>query len=168
TRSAYNASEQDALYAYLTGLFGQAVYQSNSTFAFSTANAIRTHAAKSLVAYTMGNWTPGYSFCSSYLQCNRTLASEWWGPNPRLLIIFSPKVDNVKMSFTSLAIAPNTTLGLYLNNNPIQNLMLHQAPAEYSVNMTLPQGFSQFVFYSKSGSVQPYLSYGIENITFSR
>ena len=167
TRSAYDASGQAALYAYLTGLFGQAVYQSNSTFVFSTANAIRAKAAKSLVAYTMGNWTPGYSFCSSY-QCNRTLASEWWGPNPRLLIIFSPKVDNVRMSFTSLALAPNTTLGLYLNNNPVQNLMLHQSPTGYSVNMTLPQGFSQLVFYSKSAPVQPYLTFGVENITFSR
>ncbi len=171
--SAYNTSSKQSIVDYLAGIFGQPVYLnlSDNTSVFSTEAAISKYAGKSLTAYTVGNWTPGYQIlCNNpYEQCNQALAEMWWGPNPRTLILVSPKTQGITLSFDSLSIANGTVLGVYLGNTEINQVRLSGSTAQYSVNMTVPQGYSEIAFYSQesassTGQIAPF---GIDNITFT-
>ena len=170
-RSAYNTSSQQVLYNYLYSVFGPPVYRDNSTFVFSTQQTVLQKAAQSMVAYTAGNWTPGYYlFCSnSYLQCSQDYATTWWGPSARAIVLFSPKEQSIALSFGG--IAPNaTSVELYLNNQPVQSVVVKQSYAVYQVNVTVPKGFSEIIFSSTSPlpyPSEPYITYGMENITFT-
>ena len=168
TRQAFNISEQNELMSYLYSMFGPGslVYVDNSTVVFSTQNAIYHNAGKSIVAYTVGNWTMGYDFCS--VQCNSTFASMWWGPSLRELVVFSPKIQNTELSFSAMAFSNVTPVSLYLGNSKLETIPLYPYSRNYSINVTLPQGSSVLSFYSSAvPSEQPYLTYGVENITFT-
>ena len=171
--SAYNASEQQYLLGYLASLFGQPAYLNSTTqtAVFSTEKMITANAGKSPVAYTIGNWTPGYSLmCNNpYSQCNQTLASMWWGPNPRAVVLLSPKVQNIVMSFSSISVSNQSTLGIYLGSTLVKQVNVYGKAADYSVNMTVPAGYNEVAFYSTAAQTAPgqYAAFGIDNITFS-
>ncbi len=171
--SAYNASEQQYLLGYLASLFGQPAYLNSTTqtAVFSTEKMITANAGKSPVAYTIGNWTPGYSImCNNpYSQCNQTLASMWWGPNPRAVVLLSPKVQNIVMSFSSISVSNQSTLGIYLGSTLVKQVNVYGKAADYSVNMTVPAGYNEVAFYSTAAQTAPgqYAAFGIDNITFS-
>ncbi len=173
-RSAYNGSEQQQLYAYLSGLFGQPVYQDNSTYVFGTSGAISRSMGKSSIAYLIGNWTYGStilgpSFCNQNLQCNPTNANAWWGFNPRGMEIFSPETEKTRISFSvHTYLQNNTNLEIALNNEVIGNVNLYTTPEEYSLNVTLSKGFNELEFYDPNLIIPTqaqYITYGIENIT---
>jgi hypothetical protein len=166
-RDAYNLTEQEQLYGFLSSAYGQPVYQSNSTFMFSTTAAVSKNAGKSIASYTVGNWTPGYSLCAPG-QCNATLGNMWWGQGPLGLVVFSPKDQNVAMAFEAMSYTGSPTLDLYLNNvqSPTSSLKLSAVPSRYAVNMTLSQGLNEIVFYSQQGGTTS-IPYGIDNITIT-
>ena len=171
--SAYNATSRSLLLNYLGSLFGQPVYLNSTTqtAVFSTENSVSTYAGKTLVSYTIGNWTPGYSLvCNNpYKQCNSTLANMWWGPNPRAVVLVSPRTQNIAMSFSSISVSNETVLGVYLGTTLIRQVPVYGSPAKYYVNMTVPSGYSEIAFYSSSGTTTAgeYANYGINNITFT-
>ncbi len=171
--SAYNKTSQQALVDYLVSLFGQPLYLNTTTqtAVFSTEKAVSTYAGKNLVAYTIGNWTMGYELvCSNpYSQCNQTLANMWWGPNPRAVVLFSPKAQNIVMSFSSISVSNETLLGTYLGTTLIKRFPVYERAAQYSVNMTVPEGYSEVAFYSSAAPTSPgqFATFGLDNITFT-
>ncbi len=169
-RQAYNYTEQEQILSYLASVFGQPVFLDNSTAVFSTQKALSGNAGKSIVAYTIGNWTPGYDFCNPYAYCNSTLAQLWFGADPRGIMLFSPTDQNIAMHVSAFSFSGNTPLAVYLNNNPVAALTVGPSTANYIVNMTVSQGFSQIILYSQQGSAQrtQYLDFGVKNITFTR
>ncbi len=170
-RPAYNLTEQEVLYSYLSASFGQPVYQSNTTFVFSTSTAISKNAGKSLVAYTVGSsWIPGYTFCNPYAPCDANVSTMWWGNDTRDVILFSPSDQNVAMSMIAIAPINGTVLSVYLNGNPYGQVTLRSTQYEYAINMTVPSGFSDITFFAQSNPSQPspYFGYGIRNITFTK
>ncbi|MCL5412882.1 MAG: hypothetical protein M1569_00565 [Candidatus Marsarchaeota archaeon] len=167
-RPAYNTTEQEQLLSYLASVFGQPAYMSNTTAVFSTQQALSANAGRSLVSYTIGNWTPGYDFCSPYAPCNSTLSELWFGNNPRGIMLYSPADQNIVMSMSTFSFSSNTPLSVYLNNNPAAVLSLGPNSTTYSINMTVPSGFSQILLYSKQAAQTQYLDFGVKNITFTR
>ncbi len=168
-RSAYNITGQEEILSYLDSVFGSPVYLDNTTAVFSTQKAL-SNAGKSIVAYTIGNWTPGYDFCNPYSYCNSTLAQLWWGNNPRGIMLFSPADENIQMSLYAFSFSSNTPLEVYLNNNPYATLSIGSSNSVYTVNMTVLHGFNQLIFYSnqqQSGQTQ-LLAFGLKNITFTK
>ncbi len=173
--SAYNTSNQQYLLSYISSIFGNPVYLNSSTqtAVFSTENAIIRNAAKSPIAYTIGNWTPGLSLvCNNpYAQCNQTLASMWWGPNPRAVVLMSPKTQKIVMRFNAISLSSSnyTSLGVYLGTTKITQVPVYNREAAYSINITAPSGYSEVAFYSTEPQTTSgqYASFGISNITFS-
>ncbi len=170
--AAYNATSQAQLLGYLSSAFGQPVYYNSTeeTAMFSTEGAVRKYAGKSIVSYISGNWTPGYSLCNPYQQCNQTLASMWWGQNPRAIVLFSPKAQRIKMSLNSMSLTNGTVVQVYLGSNIAGYIPVYGRESSYHLNFTAPQGFSEIGFYSNSTASslqQEYLTYGFNNITFT-
>ena len=173
--SAYNASNQQYLLGYISSIFGSPVYlnASTQTAVFSTENAIMRNAARSPIAYTIGNWTSGASLmCNNpYVQCNQTLASMWWGPNPRALVLMSPKTQKLVLRFNAISLSNSnyTRLGVYLGTTKITQVPVYNREAIYAINITAPSGYSEVAFYSTDPQTAPgqYASFGISNITFS-
>ncbi len=171
SRSAYNTSSLSVLYNYLYSLFGVPVYQDNTTIIFSTSNALTQNVGKHLVAYTTFPWTPGFSLCPSPYNCNATLASMWWGPQARGMMIFAPaNQTNVTMRFSAMSYGAPSRLEMILNTpqNIIDEENLNTTPQGYTINMTLRQGLNELVFYGQSAYVNESnttINYGIENIT---
>lgn len=165
-RGAYNSSEQNELYDYLYSVFGAPVYQDNTTFIFSTQAALAAHAGRSLTAYTAGTWVPGYSFCGQ--SCNATLGSIWFGSNVRGAVLFAPNATTVTMNMIAVSYLNGTPLYLYLDNQPIKEINLTYVPSDYSVSFNVTAGFSRVLFAAQNitGVPNPYLTYGIKNITF--
>ena len=173
--SAYNLSNQQYLLSYISSIFGSPVYLNSSTrtAVFSTENAIMHNAAKSPIAYTIGNWTPGASLvCNNpYTACNQTLASMWWGSNPRAIVLMSPKTQKLVLRFNAISLSNSnsTDLGVYLGTTKVTQVPVYDREASYSINITAPSGYSEVAFYSNEPQTAPgqYASFGISNITFS-
>jgi hypothetical protein len=93
----------------------------------------------------------------------------WWGTNPRAVVLLSPKTQSVTMSFDSMTVSNETTLGVYLGTTQVGQLQVYGRPSPYSVNMTVPKGYSEIAFYSTGSetSAGQYADFGINNITFS-
>ena len=158
---AYNDTSREELLYYLSSVFGQPVYSDphNQTYIFSTQAEVLKNAGKSLVAYTVANWTPGYYYCTAY-QCNQTVASMWWGPSERSLVLFSPKDQEVSMELSGISVN-TTSVDVYVGTSQAQQLKFFTSERYYAVNMTVPAGLTEITFYSPG-----QYPYGIENITF--
>ncbi len=173
-RSAYNLTDQAVLYNYLYGVFGSPVYSDNTTFVFSTSNAVLGRAGKSLVAYTAGTWIPGYSFCSQY--CNSTIASTWWGSNVRGMGIYSPNAIRVNVSMEAISYLNDTPLYVYMNNSAtygtkaVGKIGLNSTFSKYAFTLNLTSGFNQVIFYTQNSTAVPssYLLFGAKNITVTQ
>ncbi len=176
TRAAYNSTEQDILYNYLTSVFGQGA-ATNSTFIFSTKAAISEHAGKSIVAYPIGStqWVSGAVACYYSTICSQpqysSLSNMWIGSNYRSLIIYAPNTTNVMIGFNATTYDGNTNMYTYLNNNLVENVTLGTLDKHYILNTTLEQGFDQISFYQPNSTFQTQvqgLTFGISNITFTK
>lgn len=169
-RQAYNLTDQELLYEYLNSSFGPPVYESNSTLVFSTGQAITKYAGKSIVAYTIGSWIPGYSLCTGYESCNQNTSELWWGNNTRSLILYSPATQTIKMSLVAGTPVSNTTVSIFINGNLDQQMDVRGPLAKYVLNITVPQGLNELSFYTPNSSQQlsPLFAYGLENITFTK
>ena len=172
-RQAYNQSELEQLGTYLLDLFGQPVYEDNTTIMFSTSSATSTHYGKSLISYTSDNWFPGYSFCTSTQFCNSTVESLWWGPNVRALYIYAPanKTD-ITLQFNAGSYT-GKPISLYENSasNLVGRMNVTDRINHYMLNLTVVPGLNQFFFYSPnvtvSGFNDTYMNFGIDNISVS-
>ncbi len=167
-RPAYSLNSQEVLYGYLSSIFGSPVYSDNSTFVFSTANST-ANAGKSLTAYTLGTWLPGYYFCTTS-SCNETFATMWWGNSTRSIAIYSPSDQKVAMYFQTLSLVNGMPLYVYENVNPLAAVKLGQAVSNYTINMTLSSGLNFITFHSQNSTIfnQTQLTYGLRNITLSK
>lgn len=171
-RSAYNLSQQDELYTYLGTVFGNPVYQDNTTIVFSTAAVLNAEAGKSFVAYPIGTWIPGYEFCNAPEECNLTIESMWFGANVRSLNLYSPTTSTMNMSFEAISYGVPSTMYIFSGTQRIAGVNLTNTTGLYSLKIPVTQGVSQLTFYepndTSSYARQPqYLNFGIENITFN-
>lgn len=172
-RQAYNSNETQSLASYLAAVFGYPVYQSNTTFVFSTANAISHAAGRSLVVYTpvlMGStysiWQPGWILCGSN-PCNSTIATMWFAIDPAYVNIFSPKYSTIRMRMRALSPTGPKTEYVYLNGQLIYALNLTFVPTNYLLNLTANPGLNQLILYSRGGNSTSYSNIGVSNMTFS-
>jgi hypothetical protein len=173
-RSAYNYTELTQLYGYTYSLFGNPVYESNSTIIFATNNALVNGAGKSTVAYVAGTWIPGYAICGQSYTCNSTINNLWWGSSPREIVVFTPmNSTNLRMNFTAASPQGNEALEIFVNSqNGLQKMIaINQSIARYYANLTLSPGYNQIFLYAPSqqaNSNSSIYAFGINNITFSR
>ncbi|MGC8699651.1 MAG: hypothetical protein ACP5RK_01475 [Candidatus Micrarchaeia archaeon] len=169
-RQAYNYTQQLQLASYLYTVFGMPVYQSNSTMIFSTSNAIRANVGRNIVAYTVGNWFPGYFACTSVF-CNQTLQEMWWGSNARGIGLFVPRnISRVYMNFSAMYYQGSTNMQIYLNspNNLIKSIQLYPTAQNYSLSFAVSPGFNMLILLTKNATGQAgNFNFGIMNITFS-
>ncbi|MGC8587209.1 MAG: hypothetical protein ACP5K9_02910 [Candidatus Micrarchaeia archaeon] len=176
-RQAYNQSELMLLASYLSSVFGGPVYQSNTTIVFSTSSALENRAAKSELAYTSGTWLPGWNFCTSQASCNATLGELWWGNATRGITIYEPSSARAKISFDALSYSPSYLYIYRISNaysfnprNATAVLPINQTMRSYSFNVTLQQGINQIIISMQPQEYppsNPYINYGIMNITIS-
>lgn len=172
TRQAYNTTELNTLATYMYSVFGQPLYQSNTTIVFSTTNAIANGLNKQLVAYTSGTWIPGFSMCQSVYNCNLTFGNMWWGGGTRgIAIIAPPTKTHARMRFGAMGPAPNTHVRVYFNSpqNLIAILNLSNTPQVFTSTLNLTPGPNGIVFQTDNNtlSANPYLTFGMYNITFT-
>ena len=176
-RSAYNSEAYYSLDAYLTSIFGQS-YQDNNITLFYVNNANLSVFNRSIVSYIIGTWIPGYTqgylpFCNSQGICsNSTYASLWWGANLRGIVMLSPKPGVVNMNLQMFNAQQGNPIEIYVNNAKTPVLINATTSfRNYSAALNVSQGFNQIVFYQSNLTVSnqsnPYLTYGIENISFS-
>ncbi len=171
-RNAYSQSSQQLLYSYLTSAFGQGVV-TNSSFVFSTKQALAEHAGRSIVAYPTGamSWVSGALICYfSTGPCNQTLERMWVGSNYRGIIVYSPNNTGVSITTNAITYNGNSELYVYVNGALQHNITLGRSDQEYSFNAILKQGFNQLALYQPNSTFQspnPYLTFGVYNITFS-
>ncbi len=164
--SAYTPEELSTLLGYLEGVFGAPVYRSSNVTVFSTNEELVKSAGKSLVAYLMGKWIPGFDFCSSTSQCNGTLENAWWGSNQRSIDVYSPYSTRVNMTLGALS-TYQKPLYIFLGNEPIAKLNMTGGLLYYTVYLNLSQGFTQLTLYEENNTFaqSQYLNFGVENIT---
>jgi hypothetical protein len=169
-RQAYSQSELTQLADYLYSVFGEPVYQSNTTIIFSTQSAL-SRVGSSFVAYTGPDWYPGWYLCEGYgINCNATVESLWFGSNVREIVAYSPVAKNYTMKFQSFAPSP-TTLSIYLNGASASDLV-KEFPASgvqnETASLSLMRGYNFIFFYApNSTSVPPYMDFAVGNISFS-
>ncbi len=169
-RGAYNDTELPALLEYLYGMFGQPVYQSNTTDVFQTSGAISKGIGSSLVSYTAGTWIPGFSLCQSS-SCNATLSNMWWGNTTRGIIVYSPNQTSASMRFDAISAYNDSILYLYTNGNLAHAFNLTGTAEAYSANITIKPGLNSLILYYKQNAYvvnDSILNFGIENITLNR
>ena len=95
----------------------------------------------------------------------------WWGPNPRAIVLMSPKTQKLVLRFNAISLSNSnaTDLGVYLGTTKVTQVPIYGREAIYSINITAPSGYSEVAFYSTEPQTAPgqYASFGISNITFS-
>ncbi len=174
---AYSTEAYYTLNSYLTSIFGTPYYQdSNLTFYLNDANGSVFN--KTIISYIIGTWIPGDTssylpFCNSQGSCvNSTYANAWWGANLRGVIMFSPKSGNVKMKLQMLNAQPGNPVYVFVNGakTPI-NLNGTAELKNYSSVLNVSYGLNQIVFYQSNvtdttNQSNPYVTYGIDNISF--
>ncbi|MDE1851822.1 MAG: hypothetical protein KGH69_04010 [Candidatus Micrarchaeota archaeon] len=175
-RSAYTLSEQQMLYSYLYGMMGAPVYQDNTTFVFETSAAIANMTGNAIVSYALGNWQPGFAVCQA-LYCNTDTETMWFGNGYRGIGVYAPGVTKAKVSFQAASYTGSAQLGIYLANQQVGSVQLTNRSVGYSVDVVLPQGYSQIAFLVTNGtslfginqsSTSSYFQFGMRNITVSR
>ncbi|MEM3841626.1 MAG: hypothetical protein QXN59_02960 [Candidatus Micrarchaeaceae archaeon] len=161
-RAAFNVSSETALYTYMASVFGNPVYLSNTTIAFSTANAINSSIFRSTVSYPLfEQWSPA-SISNGTIVWRIVPTSAVELPYGGVVVypgypknvsvahaIESAKIyqQNVSISFTAAA-ARSSGFGVYVftitpqSNQPkqIANISLTDAFKTYSVNTTMASG----------------------------
>jgi len=169
-RQAYNYTDLLQLASYLYSVFGNPVYQSNSTIIFATSNAITNNVGKHIVAYTVGSWVPGYSLCTSVF-CNATFSSMWWGSNARGIGLYVPENStNIVMNFTAMYYGGSSNMGIYLNSadNLVKRISLTPYPENYSLSLSLQPGLNMLILLTPNSTTQSNeFNFGITNITFT-
>ncbi|MDE1824577.1 MAG: hypothetical protein KGH74_04755 [Candidatus Micrarchaeota archaeon] len=175
-RNAYTLSEQQELYAYLYGVFSSPVYQDNSTFVFQTSGAVGADAGKSIVAYPLGNWQPGFTICQA-LYCNVDTETMWFGSGYRGMIVYAPNVTKTRINFQAASYLGTAQMSIYLQNQPVATVQLTNRSKDYSVSVVMPQGYNQISFLVNNGTilgganqsgVYAYFTFGMRNISIQR
>ncbi|HUB92519.1 MAG TPA: hypothetical protein VL945_01015 [Candidatus Saccharimonadales bacterium] len=171
---AYAPGDLANLQNYLSAIFGSPLYQDSNATIYSTATAENLEGGRSVVAYIVGTWIPGYEFCSPNSSCNSTFATIWWGSNVRGITVFTPNDTAMRMDFQATSYSPGGPLYIFLNNGntPVSVLNLTSGLENYSVTFDVPTGLNQLDFYQQNSSSvvsqSPYLNFGIRNVTFTR
>ncbi len=173
-RQAYNQTQLELITSYLVSVFGQPVYNDNSTtIVFSAANAISASAGKSAVAYTpvlLGSayslWQPGWILCGSSPLCNSTVDGTWFAADPVYINIYSPRYSRIGMSMRALSPDGPKRLEVYFDNQQPYTLNLTTSFANYTLNLTASPGLNQVIMYSRPDNASAYSNVGVWNITF--
>ncbi|MDE1847306.1 MAG: hypothetical protein KGH52_04605, partial [Candidatus Micrarchaeota archaeon] len=136
------------------------------------------------IAYTSigagsGSWIPGFELCQSALSCNQTFSHIFWGSNVRAIDIWSPTAQDASLSM--LASSYQNDAPLYLYANPVATQSVPSPAAtfvlspgklsEYNVTLHLNAGRNELFFLAPNSTVDPsdpYINFGIENITITK
>lgn len=171
-RSAYNQSQLLQLYSYLIRTFGSPVYQDQNATVFSVNNAVQRGAGRSLVAYIEGVWEPGYVFCYSFLNCNQTFATTWWGLNLRGITLLSPNYTRVNMSMLMYSYTPGAgPISVYLGQKLIRTINVTPVIRRYNIVFNVSAGLNNMTLFERNytqSNQTTFLNYGIMNITFTK
>ncbi|MGC8479627.1 MAG: hypothetical protein ACP5M9_03090 [Candidatus Micrarchaeia archaeon] len=175
-KSAYNQNAYYALNSYLSSIFGTP-YEDQNLTAFYVKNANFSVFNNTIISYTVGTWIPGYTygylpFCNQQGACtNSTYANAWWGGNIRGIVVFSPKSGMVQMKTQMVNAQSQNPIYIALNGARTPLVINATTTLEnYTINLNLSYGLNQIVFYQNNATTQtsnPYLTYGMDNITFS-
>jgi hypothetical protein len=139
-KTAYNQSELNTLAAYLYSVFGNPVYNDNTTTVFSTQNAVARSLYKTYVSYpVLSDWNQTVSFVNgSYVQ-------EWNPVGLGAISVFAP--------------LPNQT-DLY---NTLYHNQVYRANSVISV--AAASGVPQKLYIATPSSSGNYSVIGYENLT---
>ena len=159
-RYAFNVSAETVLYTYLESVFGNPVYLSNTTIAFSTANAINSSIFRSTISYPLfEEWSPATTRNGS-LVWTITPTSLNQSPNAGI-VVYPPYPKNISVadalrsgkayptnvSIGFSAVAATSGTGVYVfaitpGANPVQigNFTLSTSFRNYTVNTTMDGG----------------------------
>lgn len=178
---AFSQQELNQLLSYMESVFGNPVYQDNSTMAFQTAAAVNRTLFKSYVSYpSLTQWQ------SVGLFTNGTQETYWEPLGVASVIVYapfaskSPTTDiystvayiNTTIRFTAFSRAPQS---LYIGEpagsngtslNTLAKIGITTSPVEYSVRIPLISGPTDnpLLFVSSYNNTPVY----IKNLTFSR
>ncbi|MDE1871410.1 MAG: hypothetical protein KGI06_04195 [Candidatus Micrarchaeota archaeon] len=178
-KNAFTQQEGLALASYMYSVFGNAIYNDNTTMAFETLHAINNSIFKSYVAYPiLLDWS------STNIFLNGSYQTFWIPSRGASIAVYAPYTSSVPLS----AINPysisyiNTTISFVAFSNAQQTLSIDQPssansvtaaatmsistkPQRYTTHVTFVSGpIGNLVYFVQSGS-SPVL---INNITFSR
>jgi hypothetical protein len=176
---AFSKQSLNSLLNYMTDVFGNPVYNDNSTAAFETLSAINKSIFRSFISYPiLSQWGQARVFLNGSYQ-------NYWVPSGAGSIIVYAPYKNMSAQGINNPYAPsyiNTTVRFQAFSDTSQTLYIDEPagnstrtiadvavstrPADYSLNITLVSGpaGNPLLFLYRS-NVTPVL---ISNITFSR
>ncbi|MCL5428168.1 MAG: hypothetical protein M1321_03220 [Candidatus Marsarchaeota archaeon] len=177
SNSAFRPNDSVSLVNYMESVFGQYPYRDSNVTIFQTADAIKSHAGKDIVAYIVGNWTPGYAFCAQ--QCNSVFATMWWGSNPRGIYLVAPKSGVMVMRTDALSYYSHANVSVMDNGRQVGFINATNITASrqaFSIRINATRGLNALVFREPGSSLErlnpgyaqyPYFNFGIYNMSFT-
>ncbi|MEM3781543.1 MAG: hypothetical protein QXT43_01080 [Candidatus Micrarchaeaceae archaeon] len=165
-KRAYALGELENLSSYLASIFGNPVYNSNTTIVFSTAKGlenvsrISTAYAPVVAGSELSVWQPGWLLCQNSL-CNANFTNAWWGANPAFIEVYAPKAENITIEMSAMSYAEPSSEYLYFDGSIAKQELLLPQPKNITLNVTALPGINPIVFAPSSG----YQNVGISNFT---
>ncbi len=179
-KAAFNQQQLLSLESYLLNVFGNPVYNDNTSVAFSTLDAINRSIFKSFVAYPLLNY-----WSSANLFLNGAYQTFWVPTVPGSIAVYAPYQSNSLSAINNPYGASyiNTTVKFVAFSNTPQKLYIEQptsknttriiaafnitgTPATYSATIILASGpLGNLIYLINSNNNVPVL---MNNITFSR
>ncbi|MEM3212119.1 MAG: hypothetical protein QW091_00500 [Candidatus Micrarchaeaceae archaeon] len=166
-KQAYTLGELENISSYLASIFGNPVYNSNTTIMFSTEAGLRNLSsitvayAPVVVGSEVSVWQPGWLLCGNSALCNATFAGMWWGANPAFVEIYAPKSENLSISMGSMSYEKPSRENVYFDGVLTQQVLLQPLAENITLNVTALPGINPLVFESSTG----YQNMGIANLT---
>jgi hypothetical protein len=171
---AYNQTDKQQLAAYLTGLLGSPIYQSNDTMVFPTSKVAST-AGASILDFTpvLGEsqysiWQPGRVLCGTSSLCNADELGAWFGTSAAYIEIYSPNSTAANISFRALSPSSTAQEYVYLDNQPLSTLNLTTSLQNFTFSTDLSHGISYLFFFPTGSNQNSTYPIGLENFTVQR
>jgi hypothetical protein len=163
-KQALNSSREEQTVEYMQHVFGNPLYEGNSTLIFSTTNATM-NPNTTMVAYTNGTWTQSIP-CPNGAACTERFGSLWFGNNTRYIDIFSP--DNASVSFYMQAFSYSgpENLTVSANGKLLMKTVLAPQIKNVLLNLTLSKGINEVSFVGDN-ETNSSVRFGIGNVTLT-
>jgi hypothetical protein len=168
-KKAYSQSALQQLIDYSKSIFGNPIYDDNTTSLFSTANII-VESKNTIGYFPTGSWR--YWCTPNVGNCAESSNNGWWGLSERNITIFSPSNSTVNINFLAMGLKQTAqSMYLYLNSakQPFETFTVSPNKTEQHFQLQLSRGFNQLEFsMPSSNSTDNYLTYEIQNFSISK
>jgi hypothetical protein len=177
-KSAYNQTTLIKLLGYLFGVFGNPVYNDNTTIAFQTLKKINESIFRSYASYPIAT-----EWQATAIPFNGTYARVWVPSSPGAIAVYAPcqntnllnstsrfqqQLINTKISFSAIANRPSTLLieeQTSANASKVAEFNITNTMEKYSADTALVSGpRGNMLFFVEDQNSPVFIS----NITFSR